>query len=140
MRVDVLDLLEAVDDFAGQLGPLVRGALRLGPAPAYRDRSLLTRATLDLMGRGLGRVYAEDWQLGDDVSRRAWLLERRTGLLIGEVSRPFPLADRCAGCSLQSLWVVPDRMVIRCGNPGCGVETAVHAALPAYTTGAPTVE
>lgn len=135
LRVDVLDLVDAVEDFAGRLGPLVRGTLRLGPAPVYRHRGDMVAGILAVMGKGLGRVYSEDWQLGEDVSRGAWQLDRRTGLLFGEVSRPFPLVDVCPECGLLSLWVVPDRLVIRCGNPACGAERTVHAVLPVYVSG-----
>lgn len=134
LRVDVLDLIEAVEDFTDRLGPLVRGTLRIGTAPVYQTRADAVWAALGVMRRGLMRVYAEDWQLGDDVSRRAWLLERRTGELFGEVSRPFPLTERCPSCAMPSLWVVPDRLVIRCGNPACAAERSVHAVIPVYVS------
>ncbi|WPM94299.1 hypothetical protein VB1_CDS0050 [Arthrobacter phage Marchesin] len=83
------------------------------------------RPGLLLMARMLPGVYERSADLGDEISRGAWDLERRAAWAAGEVPRPFALTDRCVKCGLPSLWVVPDRMVVRCGNPACGYSEPV---------------
>lgn len=137
LRLDVLDALADIDRYLDELLPLVRGALRLGPGVGEwnsRDsRTDRVRGALEFIAAGLARVYEEDPVLGDDVSRGAWQLERRAGWIFGDTSRPFALTEPCPACGVPALWVVPDRMVIRCGNPGCGAQQPVDAALRADT-------
>ena len=132
LRVDVLDTLADVERFVDELLPLVRGTLRLGPAVGA-GRAVL--AGLAVMGDGLGRVYSEDPGLGDAVSAVAWKLERRAAWIFGERSRAFALTEPCAACGLPALWVVPERMVIRCGNPACGDTRPVDVVLPVHVSG-----
>jgi hypothetical protein len=136
LRVDVLDLMEAIDSYLAGFLPLVRGTLRLGEGAGTwkgtgREQAM---AGLSFLAAGLATVYTEDPGLGDDLSRGAWKLERRACWIFGEKSKPFALVEACPECGVQALWVVPDRMVIRCGNPECRTETAVDAAFPAHTS------
>jgi hypothetical protein len=135
LRVDVLDLMQEVDQYVAALLPLVRGTLRLGSGVAEwnrpdTDRAVRVRGSLLFIASGLARVYAEDPVLGDDLARGAWQLERRAGWIFGDTSRPFALSEPCPACGVPALWVVPDKMVIRCGNPGCGAQQPLDAALP----------
>jgi hypothetical protein len=133
LRVDVLDLLADVERFVEELLPLVRGTLRLGPAVGA-GRSVL--AGLGIMGAGLAGVYSEDPGLGDAVSSAAWKLERRAAWIFGDRSRAFALTEPCASCGMPALWVVPERMVIRCGNPACRATRPVDVVLPVHVSGA----
>lgn len=144
VRVEVLDTLAEVDRYLSELLPLVRGTLRLGtgagtwaagPKDGPDGRAARARAGLKFLAAGLAGVYADDPVLGDAVARGAWTLERRAGWLFGDVSRPFALSDPCPACSVPALWVVPDRMVIVCGNPACRASRPVHAVLPVHTSG-----
>lgn len=141
LRVDVLDTMGDIERFLAELLPLVRGTLRLGNGAGTwtgrpdGGRTERTRAGLLFLASGLAGVYAEDPGLGDDVSRRAWQLERRAGWIFGDRSRAFALTDPCEECGLPSLWVVPERMVIRCGNPACGASRPVDAVLPVHVSG-----
>lgn len=139
LRLDVVDVREEVALFVRDLLPRVRIASAsgvVGPA-----RSVLAGAGhvvpgLLFMALALPRVFAADRPLGDEVARAAWDLVRRAALAAGEVPRPFALTDSCEACGLRSLWVVPERMVIRCGNPGCGWSEPVHGvSAPAYRSG-----
>lgn len=132
LRVEVLDTMGEIERYCRELLPLVRGTLRLGPMPAAVSRRRLVLDGLGLMRSGLGGVYAEDSILGDDVSRGAWQLERRAGWIFGDRSRAFALADPCEDCGLPALWVVPERMLIRCGNPSCKWQRPVDAVLPVH--------
>jgi hypothetical protein len=133
--VDVLDTLGDVERFVEELLPLVRGTLRLGPGPGAAGRGVRVRAGLAVMAAGLGGVYSEDPGLGDAVSSAAWKLERRAAWIFGERSRAFALTEPCAACGMPALWVVPERMVIRCGNPACGDTRPVDVVLPVYVSG-----
>lgn len=135
LRVDVLDTMADIDRFVAELGPLVRGTLRLGPEPRAADRAGRVLAALDLMASGLAGVYSEDPVVGDAVSRLAWKLERRAGWIFGDRSRAFALSEPCRACGLPAVWVVPERMVIRCGNPACGDTRPVDAVLPVHVSG-----
>lgn len=135
LRVDVLDTLGDVERFVGDLLPLVRGTLRLGPDSGGGTAAYRVRAGLALMASGLGGVYSEDPGLGDAVSSAAWKLERRAAWIFGERSRAFALTDPCRACGLPALWVVPERMVIRCGNPACGDTRPVDVVLPVHVSG-----
>lgn len=135
LRVDVLDTMADIDRFVTELGPLVRGTLRLGPEPRAADRGARASSVLAVMGAGLAGVYAEDPYVGDAVSRAVWKLERRAGWIFGERSRAFALSEPCRACGVPALWVVPERMVIRCGNPSCGDTRAVDAVLPVHVSG-----
>jgi hypothetical protein len=141
VRVDVLDTLAEIDRFLADWLPLVRGTLRLGSGAGLwtPDRgdagAARVRAGLLFLAGSLGAVYADDPGLGDDVSAGAWRLERRAGWIFGERSRPFALVEACYSCGVASLWVVPERMAIVCGNPACGVSRPVHAALSVHTSG-----
>jgi hypothetical protein len=136
LRVDVLDTMAEIEAYLRELVPLVRGTLRLGTngrPPADRGRRV--RAGLLFLASGLAGVYAEDPSLGDDVSRGAWQLERRAGWIFGDRSRAFALSEPCEVCGVPALWVVPERMMVRCGNPACNMQRPVDAVLPAYTSG-----
>lgn len=135
LRVDVLDALSDIERFITDLLPFVRGTLRLGPEPRAADRGARVAAGLAVMGSGLAGVYAEDPIVGDAVSSAAWKLERRAAWIFGERSRAFALSDLCRACGLPALWVVPERMVIRCGNPACGDTRPVDVVLPVHTAG-----
>jgi hypothetical protein len=144
IRVDVLDTLTAVDRYLADWLPLVRGTLRLGSGSGYwtagtkeggDGRAARARSGLLFMAAGLASVYADDPGLGDDISAGAWKLERRAGWIFGDVSRPFALVEACSACGVPSLWVVPERMAIVCGNPACGLSRPVHAAVAVHTSG-----
>jgi hypothetical protein len=145
VRVDVLDTLADIDRFLADWLPLVRGTLRLGSgAGNWTVRTgdggaARVRSGLLFLAGSLGAVYSESPGLGDDVSAGAWRLERRAGWIFGERSRPFALVEPCAACGVPSLWVVPERMAIVCGNPACGASRPVHAALPAYSAGSDSI-
>lgn len=128
LRVEVLDVREEVALFVRDFLPRVRLAMRLrGALRGAGD----VRPGLLLMARMLPGVYGRDPVLGEEISRGAWDLERRAAWAAGEVPRPFALTEACAGCGLRSLWVVPERLVVRCGNPGCGrQEPVVGLAVP----------
>jgi len=144
IRVEVLDTMGEIDRFLARFLPLTRGAMRLGVgagvwAMSPRDngdaRTARVRSGLLFLAGGLGTVYGEDPALGDDVSRGAWELERRAGWIFGDRSRPFALTEPCPACGVPALWVVPERMVIRCGNPACGDTRTLDAVLPVHMTG-----
>jgi hypothetical protein len=142
LRVDVLDLIEDIDRFLTGYLPLVRGTMRLGPGSGTWTRTTeghaqASRAGLTFLAAALASIYAEDPALGDELSGHIWRLDRRAGWIFGDNSRPFALAEACPDCSVRSLWVVPDRMVIRCANPPCGAEWPVDAAAHAHTTESP---
>jgi hypothetical protein len=135
LRVEVLDTLGEIDRFLVELLPLVRGTLRLGPLPKRTPvRAVRARSGLLFIAGALAGVYAEDPVLGDDVARGAWQLERRAGWIFGDRSRPFALTEACGACGMPALWVVPERMLIVCGNPACRASRPVHAALPVYVS------
>lgn len=117
LRLEVLDVREEVALFVRDFLPRVRLAMRL---KGVTRGAGAVRPGLLLMARMLPGVYERSADLGDEISRGAWDLERRAAWAAGEVPRPFALTDRCGKCGLPSLWVVPDRMVVRCGNPSCG--------------------
>lgn len=122
LRLEVLDVREEVAAFVRDFLPRVRLAMRL--KGVTRGAGDVVPGLL-LMARMLPAVYVRASGLGDEISRGAWDLERRAAWAAGEVPRPFALTDLCGGCGLRSLWVVPDRMVIRCGNPACGRQEPV---------------
>ena len=143
IRVEVLDTMAAIDEYLARFLPYVRGALRLGvgvgiwsmtAADGGDARTARIRSGLVFLAGSLASVYAEDPDLGNDVSREAWKLERRAGWLFGERSRPFALADSCPACGVPALWVVPERMAIVCGNPACRATRPVDAVLPVHVT------
>lgn len=113
LRTDVVDAMVEVEAFAGKYGPLVRGALRLGTG------SRAVPDVVQLMRSGLGRVYAEDGGLGDEVSRGAWRLHGLCVRVAGEGARAFPLAEPCGACGMRSLWASPELLEVRCGHPEC---------------------
>ncbi|WAB09156.1 hypothetical protein SEA_EESA_46 [Arthrobacter phage Eesa] len=133
LRLDVVDVREEVALFVRDFLPRVRLALR--------SRHVLAGAGqvvpgLLFMGLALPRVFDVDRALGDEVARAVWDLVRRAALAAGEVPRPFALTDVCGSCGVRALWVVPERMVIRCGNPGCGwSEPVAGVSAPAYRSG-----
>ncbi|QGH74536.1 hypothetical protein HYQ03_gp49 [Arthrobacter phage Kuleana] len=132
LRLEVLDVREEVAAFVRDFLPRVRLAMRL--RGVTRGAGDVVPGLL-LMARLLGPVYVRAEGLGDEISRGAWDLERRAAWAAGEVPRPFALTDLCGGCGLRSLWVVPDRMVIRCGNPACGrQEPVVGVSVPRVTS------
>ena len=144
IRLEVLDTMGEIDAFLSGFLPLVRGVLRLGVGAgawtmSARDggdvRTARVRSGLLFLASSLAGVYAEDPTLGDDVSRRAWSLERRAGWIFGDRSRPFALTDPCPACQVPALWVVPERMAIVCGNPVCRASRPVDAVLPVHVTG-----
>lgn len=135
LRVDVLDTLADVERFVEELLPLVRGTLRLGPEPRAAGRAVRVRSGLSVMAAGLAGVYSEDPGLGDAVSSSAWKLERRAAWIFGDRSRAFALTEPCGSCGMPALWVVPERMVIRCGNPACGATRPVDVVLPVHVSG-----
>ncbi|AYN56864.1 hypothetical protein PBI_ANDREW_50 [Arthrobacter phage Andrew] len=122
LRVDVVDVRQEVALFVRDFLPRVRLALRL--PGILRGAGDVVPGLLS-MARFLPGVFAADRPLGDEISRGAWDLERRAAWAAGEVPRPFALTEECGGCGLRSLWVVPARMVIRCGNPACSREEPV---------------
>ncbi|AYN58454.1 hypothetical protein PBI_LUNAR_49 [Arthrobacter phage Lunar] len=131
LRLEVIDVREEVAAFVRDYLPRVRLAMRLkGVTRGAGD----VRPGLLLMARLLPGVYDRAAALGDEISRGAWDLERRAAWAAGEVPRPFALTDLCGGCGLRSLWVVPDRMVIRCGNPACGRQEPVLGVSVPVTT------
>lgn len=122
LRVEVVDVRDEVALYVRDFLPRVRLSMRLkGITRGAGD----VRPGLLFMARMLPFVYARSAALGDEISRGAWDLERRAAWAAGEVPRPFALTDPCGGCGLHSLWVVPERMVIRCGNPACGRQESV---------------
>jgi hypothetical protein len=143
IRVEVLDTMAEIDDFLAGFLPLVRGVLRLGMGAGQWSmttqdggdaRTARVRSGLLFLAGALGGVYNEDPQLGDDVSRGAWELERRAGWIFGDRSRPFALTEPCPACGVPALWVVPERMAIVCGNPACRESRPVNTALPVHVT------
>lgn len=135
LRVDVLDTVVDIERYLRALVPLVRGTLRLGPGGLpVRDRTERVRSSLLFLASGLAGVYAEDPGLGDDISRGAWALERRAGWIFGERSRAFALTEPCSACGLPALWVVPERMIVRCGNPACNMQRPVDAVMQVHTS------
>jgi len=129
LRLDVLDVREEVALFVRDFLPLVRLATSVGVVGP--SRSVLAGAGnvgpgLLFMALALPKVFDVDRDLGDEISRGAWDLVRRAAMAAGETPRPFALTEACRECSRKSLWVVPDRMVIRCGHPGCGWSEPVH--------------
>ncbi|UVK62586.1 hypothetical protein SEA_TAYLORSIPHT_47 [Arthrobacter phage TaylorSipht] len=138
LRLDVVDVREEVALFVRDFVPRVRLAVATGVGPA---RSVMTFAGqvvpgLLFMALALPRLFDADRALGDEVARGAWDLVRRAALAAGEVPRPFALTEVCESCGVRSLWVVPERMVIRCGNPGCGwSEPVAGVSAPAYRSG-----
>ncbi|ASR83218.1 hypothetical protein FDI29_gp48 [Arthrobacter phage Abidatro] len=138
LRLDVVDVREEVALFVRDLLPRVRIATSAGVVGP--SRSVLAGAGnvvpgLLFMALALPGVFAADRGLGDEVARGAWDLVRRAALAAGEVPRPFALTDLCESCGVRSLWVVPERMVIRCGNPGCGwSEPVAGVSAPAYSS------
>lgn len=131
LRLDVVDVRQEVALFVRDFLPRVRLAMRLrGVTRGSGD----VRPGLLLMARMLPGVYARNRALGDEISRGAWDLERRAAWAAGEVPRPFALTEECGGCGLRSLWVVPARMVIRCGNPACSREEPVGPVGPAIVS------
>lgn len=136
LRLDVLDVREECALFVRDFLPRVRLAASRGVVGPVR--SILSGAGdvepgLLFMALALPRVFAADRVLGDEIAREVWDLERRAAMAAGELPRPFALTDKCEACGLPSLWVVPDRLVIRCGNPGCRWSAPVHGvSAPAY--------
>lgn len=135
VRVDVVDTMTAVEAFVGKYGPLVRGALRVGfRSRVEAGRVSVVLAELRYMADKLGPVYREDVGLGDELSRRVWRLERRCAGVAGDVSRAFPAAEDCGACGLASLWVSPELLEVRCGNPDCRASFPVDVAAPVHTS------
>lgn len=131
LSLDVVDLRDEVALFVRDLLPRVRLAMRLrGVTRGAGD----VVPGLRLMRRMLPGVYARDRELGEEITRGAWDLERRACWVMGESPRPYPLADPCGACGVASLWVVPERMLIRCGNPGCGLEAPVAVSVPVHSS------
>ncbi|WPM94374.1 hypothetical protein VG1_CDS0050 [Arthrobacter phage Cupello] len=122
LRLEVLDVREEVAAFVRDYLPQVRLAMRL--RGVTRGAGDVVPGLL-LMARMLPGVYSRRATLGDEISRGAWDLERRAAWAAGEVPRPFALTDACEKCGVRALWVVPDRLVIRCGNPACGAQEPV---------------
>lgn len=135
LRVEVVDVMRDVEMFVAYFLPLVRGTLRIDRGVTFRTRELMVAGGLGTMAAGLGGIYAEAPGLGDDISRGAWDLERRAGWIVGDQARPFPLLEPCAECGVASLWVVPDRMLLRCGNPECGAQSAVNSHGAVHSVG-----
>lgn len=142
VRVDVLDTMGEIDLFLTRFLPLARGTLRLGGMKnwtkiyGHGTGASRARTGLAFLAASLAGIYAEDPNLGDDVSRGAWELERRVGWIFGDRSRPFALSEPCPACNVPALWVVPERMAIICGNPDCRASRPVNAVLPVHVTGA----
>ncbi|QGZ16939.1 hypothetical protein SEA_LITTLETOKYO_47 [Arthrobacter phage LittleTokyo] len=127
LSLDVVDVREEVALFVRDFLPRVRLAMRLrGAVRGAGD----VRPGLLLMARMLPGLYSRDRALGDEIAAAACELHRRAAWAAGEVPRPFALADECGACGLRSLWAVPERMVVRCGNPACGESWPVSSPLP----------
>ncbi|URM87013.1 hypothetical protein SEA_RUCHI_45 [Arthrobacter phage Ruchi] len=140
LRLEVVDVREEVALFVRDFLPLVRIATSAGVVGP--SRSVLAGAGnvvpgLLFMALALPAVFDADRGLGDEVARGAWDLVRRAALAAGEVPRPFALTEACGSCGVRSLWVVPERMVIRCGNPACGwSEPVAGVSAPVFRSGA----
>ena len=138
LRVDVVDVREEVALFVRDFLPRVRLVMRL--------RHVLKGAGdvvpgLLLMARMLPGVYGRQPVLGEEISRAAWDLERRAAWAAGEVPRPFPLTEACEACGVRALWVVPERLMIRCGNPACGRQESVASVMrPGRGISVPVIE
>lgn len=129
LSLDVVDVGEEVAAFVRDFLPRVRLVMRLkGALKGAGD----VRPGLLLMARMLPGVYERDRALGDEIATAACELHRRAAWAAGEVPRPFALTDECGACGMRSLWAVPERMVVRCGNPGCGESWPVNVPLPAH--------
>lgn len=130
LRLEVLDVREEVALFVRDYLPQVRLVMRL--RRVTRGAGDVVPGLL-LMARMLPAVYSRREALGQEISRGAWDLERRAAWAAGEVPRPFALTDACAKCGVRALWVVPDRLVIRCGNPACGAQEPVVGSVTRVT-------
>lgn len=132
LRLEVIDVREEVAAFVRDYLPQVRLAMRL--RRVTRGAGDVVPGLL-LMARMLPGVYSRREALGQEISRGAWDLERRAAWAAGEVPRPFALTDACGKCGVRALWVVPDRLVIRCGNPACGAQEPVVGSVTRVTEG-----
>lgn len=140
LRLDVVDVREEVALFVRDFLPRVRIAVAagaIGPARSVLSGAGNVVPGLLFMGVSLPALFDADRALGDEVAREVWDLVRRAALAAGEVPRPFALTEACGSCGVRSLWVVPERMVIRCGNPACGwSEPVAGVSAPVFRSGA----
>lgn len=136
--VDAFDLVVDVERFVVHFAPLVRGALRLGLVSTSSQpggkRARRVRDWLGFAADNLGAVWNEDPVLAEDLADRGWRLRNRAGGILGVVPRAFPIGDPCPDCGDVSLWVVPDRMVVRCRRADCGREVPVSVAVPLWSS------
>lgn len=129
IRVDVVDLARDMEAFAVRYAGLVAGTLRAGSS---NTRS--TVAALAYVGEHLGRASIADPSLATDVESGAGKLRWRARRLVGEVAAAFPVDVDCPECGLMSLWVHPERGIVKCGVVECGSEWAVgEIAVPVWT-------
>ncbi|WNM65717.1 hypothetical protein SEA_VULPECULA_45 [Arthrobacter phage Vulpecula] len=134
LRLEVVDVREEVALFVRDFLPRARIAVGVGPVLKGAGDVV---PGLRFMAKFLPLVFDVDRGLGDEVARGAWDLVRRAALAAGEVPRPFALTEACGSCGVRSLWVVPERMVIRCGNPACGwSEPVAGVSAPVFRSSA----
>lgn len=128
VRVDVISLRQDVDRWAVGLEGESREALGMGwPSVPAADPGPAAMGFLDTF---LASIYDADKKLGHRVAKGIWDQAHKAAVKLGEESNPFPLDDACRECGVPALWACPDRMLVRCGNPGCGDEFPVSVPVP----------
>ena len=128
VNLSALDLAADIERVVARLYPLALGALRLGMSKGREgSRESWTAGRLLWFGKVLGKVWAEDPELGTEISDEVWKLDRKAARVLGEVVRAFPLVEPCGSCGLPALWASPELLEVRCGNPECGTRWRVSA-------------
>ena len=123
IAVDVVDTIAEVESMVARHLPLVRGALRLGPAAPVpgTTRVTATVSAILLIGQSLREVAADSPVYAGEVAADVWKLFGRVSRTLGRPRvRPHRVDDPCPACGLPSVWVDPAGLRIACGLPSCG--------------------
>ena len=126
IRVEVIDALADIRQFATRYADLARGTLRMG------DLELAgTGRRLTFVADVLPRLDAADPNVVDDLAAAVWDISRTARrLLDAPPRRPYRTEAPCPVCGAMSMWVDPQHYRVACGMPGCTVTWGIEKAGP----------
>jgi hypothetical protein len=129
LRLDVVDLVAAIDRVVLRRVALCRGALRLGigkQGPTTRGLWWLARA--------VGPVYDADPETARETARVVWRMHRAAGEILGINPRAFRIAEPCPDCGQMTLWADPGTWRVACGAVGCAFKVPVNSPILRWST------
>lgn len=128
--VHVVDLRAEAEVLVTRYVPLAHGALRMGLGADRPE----TVAGLWWLRDALDHLFAEDPDLAREVGEAVWSLRGRVERACGRQARPYRIMELCPACGMLTLFVSPERGVVRCTGAGCDAEWPVEYPLLAWSS------